>query len=142
MVTNLTNREFNRNGYDVRKEDIDGQWVTNSIELSTANKIGTYTISLSDYLPDDDYDYLVNIYQASDRSGDSDGKNSVIYINDSKGVLVCKTQLDGANWQQQHCNGLAIIDKTRKFTYKIANYNLTKGSLTVNRYKRLGKVGK
>ena len=44
------------------KTDVDGQWVYKAITLSTTTAVGTYTIDLSDYLPNDGYFYEVLFY--------------------------------------------------------------------------------
>lgn len=53
--------------------DCDGQWVAKTATLSTATAVGTYTIDLSDYLPDDNYNYelLVRSYANSHDSNHS-----------------------------------------------------------------------
>lgn len=47
---------------DTGKHVIDGQWVASEKTLSTATAAGTYTIDLSDYLPDDNYNYEVQVH--------------------------------------------------------------------------------
>lgn len=39
--------------------NFDGQWVSKTETLSTATAVGTYTIDLSSYLPNDNYNYEV-----------------------------------------------------------------------------------
>ena len=46
---------------DTGKKVIDGQWVAKEQVLSTATAVGTYTIDLSDYLPNDNYNYEIYI---------------------------------------------------------------------------------
>ena len=46
---------------DSGKKVIDGQWVAKEQELSTATAVGTYTIDLSSYLPNDNYNYEIII---------------------------------------------------------------------------------
>lgn len=41
----------------------DGQWVSSYKQLNTATAVGTYTIDLTDYLPDDNYNYEVYFRQ-------------------------------------------------------------------------------
>ncbi len=43
---------------------VDGQWVQKYAELSSATAIGSYTLDLSDYLPNDGYAYEVMFYIA------------------------------------------------------------------------------
>jgi RNA polymerase-binding transcription factor DksA len=47
--------------YTIEPARFDGQWVSSVKELSTATAVGTYTIDLSSYLPDDNYNYEVKI---------------------------------------------------------------------------------
>lgn len=62
------------------KKVIDGQWVGKTATLSTATAVGTYTIDLSSYLPNDNYNYEVLIHLDSNRAGT--GNASIgIYTN-------------------------------------------------------------
>ena len=47
------------NKVDINSKVIDGQWVSETKTLSTATEVGTYTIDLSSYLPNDNYNYEV-----------------------------------------------------------------------------------
>lgn len=55
-------------------KNFDGGWVNfNSlVTLSTATAVGTYTLDLSSYLPDDNYNYEVKILFYCYKSGDSE----------------------------------------------------------------------
>ena len=55
---------------DSGKKVIDGQWVSKTATLSTATAVGTYTIDLSSYLPNDNYNYevLISVFFVSSGS--------------------------------------------------------------------------
>ena len=57
---------------------IDGQWVSSTKTLSTATAVGTYTIDLSDYLPNDNYNYEVLI-NCTSNSNSSTLTDSFVY---------------------------------------------------------------
>lgn len=59
---------------DSGKKVIDGQWVSKTATLSTATAAGTYTIDLSSYLPNDNYNYEVLFVHTFYDTGDNSGK--------------------------------------------------------------------
>lgn len=59
---------------DSGKKVIDGQWVSKTETLSTATAAGTYTIDLSSYLPNDNYNYEVLFVHTFYDTGDNSGK--------------------------------------------------------------------
>lgn len=52
------------------KTDVDGQWVSSALQLTTSTSSGTQIIDLSDYLPNDGYNYevLINVFVAKNDS--------------------------------------------------------------------------
>ena len=57
-------------GNSIANSRFDGQWVSKIETLSTATAVGTYTIDLSSYLPNDNYNYevLISGHQTSSSS--------------------------------------------------------------------------
>lgn len=63
----------------IANERFDGQWVSKQMTLSTATAVGTYEIDLSDYLPNDNYNYEVQFIHTGGKSDTSGSLNGTIY---------------------------------------------------------------
>lgn len=149
----ITSASFNKPFRAVDYSQVDGQWVVKYLLASTATAIGTYVLDLSDYLPNDDYNYEVMMTMYADRSGDTKGDNSFVSVyNDDFGVngadsgggkvnSFFSVVLDGANFQQQCSGGLAIITANRQLKFDIKNYKLSNFALNAIAYRRLGIGG-
>jgi hypothetical protein len=117
------------------KSMVDGQWVDKSQVLTTAYAVGTYTLDLSDYLPNDGYTYevLYRIHITNNESG------SNAYVNLWSDVL---TEAVGIIGSDENTGGLAMyangVTPVRKYlTYKITA-TCTNASCRVLGYRRLG----
>ena len=114
---------------------IDGQWVSSTKTLSTATAIGTYTIDLSTYLPNDNYNYEVKANSIGYRSTSS-GDAGYIYVDDATGsqcVLCCSPySRTGVN-----CYNVKV-GTTRKITLRVVDKAFTTNTTEAICYKRLG----
>ena len=73
---------------DDGKKVIDGQWVAKEQVLSTETAVGTYTIDLSSYLPDDNYNYEVLLNGFISASGSN---TTILKYNDLEVVYTKNT---------------------------------------------------
>ena len=116
---------------DSGKKVIDGQWVSKTETLSTATAIGTYTIDLSSYLPNDNYNYEVLFY--IDFRNDS-SKGSTMTINGIYEV----TGHDGVGRIQYLTILIPILSSDRKITKVITNVRLTNATIKATQFRRIG----
>lgn len=128
---------------DSGKKVIDGQWVSKTATLSTATAVGTYTIDLSSYLPNDNYNYEV-LLQAHQYSTSSTSVISLL-----SGILfpyndtVSESGLEAfmmTNSYSRSCSKLEIIPiaSDRKITLKITASNTSSCYLCAKAYRRIG----
>ena len=109
----------------------DGQWVAKIQTLSTATAVGTYTIDLSDYLPNDTYNYEVNLNVLYRYSG-SNSKGSVLTINN---VGYCiNNQGNGSRTNRT----IFYYDTQKQFTFTIKGVNATSNQIIAVAYRRIG----
>ena len=124
-------------GKSIASTRFDGQWVNSRSQLTTVTAIGTYTLSLSSYLPNDNYDYLVHVAVSGYLT--TSGKNSDQYISsDIYTIAEPVTEPSAAYTRDWHSHLYIPVGTGRKFTYQIATYALTSGDVTVYGYRRLG----
>lgn len=116
---------------DVGKKVIDGQWVSKTETLSTATAIGTYTIDLSSYLPNDNYNYevIMNLlyrYNGTNSNGSRLVINNVRYCINNSG--------NGARTSRT----IFHYDTQKQFTFSIEYVNATSNEITAVAYRRIG----
>ena len=124
---------------NVGKKVIDGQWVSKTQTLSTATAVGTYTIDLSSYLPNDNYNYIVQFYGYWLSSNSSDG--SSVHISSSfypKSMLIsrCNSSVSTA---KMPIFELYIPKNDRELTYTVEIKSLSSRShIDAIAYRRIG----
>lgn len=129
----------------------DGQWVimTSPAILDTSIKIGTYNLDLSTYLPNDNYNYELLMFDYISRSG-SKGNNTIVLIWNSdigqsvsnadvdKNTFFSHIECDGANFQQANNSFVAYVTSTRTIKKTIVNYNASISITGLIGYRRIG----
>lgn len=134
-VVSTVNRTDNdlSNLSDVGKKVIDGQWVAKEQVLSTATAVGTYTVDLSDYLPNDNYNYevMLHVYQASG-SNSSDSVQR-LYIDNK---LVVSTSVNGIWAGNDFIN--IIKNNSRIVTIERVGHKSSAFDFVANGYRRIG----
>ena len=132
---------------DDGKKVIDGQWVAKTETLSTATAVGTYTIDLSDYLPNDTYNYEISLTAFGWR--DSGNTNTQITV--STNIIPspvsdllnyreasCFMSLDGTqNETDNNCCIIPIIN-SRKLYLQIFTVKAKGYFLFAKGYRRIG----
>ena len=110
---------------------LDGQWVYVAQTISSATAVGTYTIDISSYLPDDNYLYEVEIsQQALGNPGVSFSTFSTAYIW-TRGVYnTGATYAAGSN--------ILCVGTDRKITMEIGQVAFQANSVTLGSYRRIG----
>ena len=122
---------------DTGKKLIDGQWVIASQTLSTTTALGTYTIDLSDYLPDDNYSYEVMINARSYTDASTPRTWISVINNDMENARM--TLLWGGSYARQNeSNLIIIVDETRKMTIEHTDHKWTNFGLDIVAYRRIG----
>lgn len=129
------------------KKVIDGQWVAKTQTLSTATAVGTYTIDLSSYLPDDNYNYDISIYFAGYRkSGDTNSNisissepiNTVYDLNNLPSSMFAFSSFDGNHAECGNFSAILHIGTNRKFYFNIVKAALGNSGLYAYAYRRIG----
>lgn len=113
---------------------IDGQWVSKTETLSTATAVGTYTIDLSSYLPNDNYNYEMLL------SGDyysNDNTAGLLTVIDELGNV---TLAKCGSYNRSICFAASIvIGTTRTLTFKIEGKKVsTDNPIYTRGYRRIG----
>ena len=134
-VVSTVNRTDNdlSNLSDVGKKVIDGQWVAKEQVLSTATAIGTYTVDLSDYLPNDNYNYevMMHVYQAS--GANSSDTVQRLYIDNK---LMVSTSVNGIWADNDFIN--IIKNNSRIVIIERAGHKSSAFNFVANGYRRIG----
>jgi hypothetical protein len=120
----------------IKSERYDGQWIYKTLELTTATTVGTYTIDLSSYLPNDSYNYEVIVSAAAYSSGNSGSLTS--FRSD---LVNSNMYLTYTNTNARHDANTIIIPvaKTKRIYYVIAKANVEHhGAPTALAYRRIG----
>lgn len=114
----------------------DGQWVNKYLQASTAVAVGTYTIDLSSYLPNDGYMYEVlcqlNLNQSDSGTNTYSQLKSDVITGNYLGIG-SDSNLGGVNMAQ---SGAIPVYKT--LTNAITGADGTSGSVRLYGYRRLG----
>ena len=141
-VVSTVNRTDNdlSNLSDVGKKVIDGQWVAKEQVLSTATAVGTYTIDLSDYLPNDNYNYEVMITGRLGGSGTSTNITSSLITEISGRVLTNGFYIGSCRGGQlnAYCFSIPVIASNRTFKYAIRTLTQSNVSMCAMYYRRIG----
>lgn len=121
--------DVNLNNISSSVKAIDGQWVISTTTLSTATAVGTYTIDLSSYLPNDNYSYEV-IFSFEDClcSKSTLGQikmNNIICIT-------CNTD------SRRGCNCFIYPVVERSITMQIIDAAYNRNNFRVHGYRRIG----
>ena len=127
---------------------IDGQWVSSTRTLSTATAVGTYTIDLSDYLPNDNYNYEVIIHFFGFRnSGDTNTQIAVSnqYYSTEIGdtfdllnTLYATAHFDGNHAESGSFSTNMIITSNKNFYFYVRKSALKACMLNALAYRRIG----
>lgn len=128
------------------KKVIDGQWVLKFKSLFTSTAVGTYTVDLSDYLPNDNCNYEILGHAYISRAGHTSGTNTQMIVyspstdetpsSDMDGFI--KVQADGANWQQGDNQSICVVGLDRTLTVGIYSTNAKETKFAVVAYRRIG----
>ena len=115
----------------------DGQWIYKRFELSTATAINTYTLSLVNYLPTDNYNYLVHVQVKGYLN--TSGKSSAQYLSSDIYHIPDTINEPSGSYTRTFLNNLYIpVGAGRELTYQITGNALSDGHVIAYGYKRLG----
>ena len=120
------------------KKVIDGQWVAKEQVLSTATAVGTYTIDLSDYLPNDNYNYEIQMCgQLISTSADGSAcfikgslYNDFMLLGRSNKTLGARTQY--------HFTYTVLKDRLLEYQISVSSATTPNTYLTAIAYRRIG----
>ena len=115
---------------------IDGQWVSKTETLSTATAVGTYTIDLSSYLPNDNYNYEV-LFQVDLR----ETGNGAIYTITSEFTTIVFSVESGSSSDASRTRVPSIlpISSNKSISLNISSkLSSGTGGLTALAYRRIG----
>lgn len=123
---------------DTGKKLIDGQWVAKEQVLSTATAVGTYTIDLSDYLPNDNYNYEIQMCgQLISTSTDGSAcfikgslYNDFMLLGRSSKTLGARTQY--------HFTYTVLKDRLLEYQISVSSATTPSTYLTAIAYRRIG----
>ena len=132
----------NDSGYLTTHQDITGKQdvlsagvgISISEVLSTATAVGTYTIDLSDYLPNDNYNYEVFLHDSLMQKSVTDSTHIDIVAG---GVSI---NFARANSASVYATNSAVfpVDNTKKIELVISTRKADSNSLTAYYYRRIG----
>ena len=117
------------------KTDVDGQWVGSMTLLSNAVSAGTYTLDLSEYLPNDGNNYDVKIFGYCIKTGST---ASNVYIYTAIDNLKTYAMMATASSRQGRFYSIFTVDTTRTITMKI-DLDVATLLLTAFAYRRIGR---
>ena len=131
------------------KNAVDGQYVTSRQTLSTTDVLGSYTIDLSSYLPNDGAIYQIFGDLTITRK-DSSNANSYYYLStnaidsdapgNSYDILKLTVQggTSSSDYAENNASWTAYIGVERKLHILLKNTKLNVSSLVVHGYRRIG----
>ena len=122
-------------GLSIASSRFDGQWTNKNSSLSTSTSKGSYTISLSTYLPNDSYKYEVLIQYKAYRSGTGDSVGAIKsdIITDYMNIGIAN-----ANARQAYNCFIIPVGTGRALYYQISTNNLDSTNMYAIAYRRLG----
>lgn len=122
-------------------KNFDGQWVVSLLQANSATAIGTVTIDLSSYLPQDNYNYevMVNIYLYSNPSSG----NTMMYLNsdiiDNSDIWYTRVASANANSRTQYNRFIIPVGSGRWLKRTISEQAATVScAVTLLGYRRIG----
>lgn len=116
---------------DVGKKVIDGQWVNKTQILSSDTNIGVYTLDLSEYLPNDNYIYEVELFG----SVRCDNSNPTTFIINDTYTLDVKSSIGSLKYIYLT---IPVLPTDRTIKKEIQKVKCTGTLLTAIRYRRIG----
>ncbi len=124
---------------DSGKKVLDGQWIAKVEELSTATAVGTYTIDLSTYLPNDNYSYEVLFYANGSYGGGTDNtpRYTYIYTDDYDYSETPLLRVRASTNGNPCCTVVIPINIDRTVYYKL-NAKLSNALFSALAYRRIG----
>ena len=117
---------------DSGKKVIDGQWVSKTATLSTATAVGTYTIDLSSYLPNDNYNYEVLISMFFNSSGST----AVNYFLSSD--LMPETAVYATGTNSVYSTDTFYVPCKQEIYFRSINVNSKQIRINALGYRRIG----
>ena len=116
---------------------VDGQWTFKRQTLSTATALGNYAYDLSDYLPNDGYDYEVQ-FEASGYMDHNSANPGALWIGTQEGApgeTSAEILMAQSGWSVGHC----LLKISNRVLYgKVANSQIKYVNLYAVSYRRLG----
>lgn len=131
-------------------DEFDGQWVESAATLLNGVTVasgGNATASLSNYLPNDGYDYEVQFsFWGDSGTSSGNGYESLVYsgANNNFSVRCSRTTTRASSTQRGCCTGVIPVlanDKSLRVAISSGWTGSNVISLHVNRYRRIGKNG-
>ena len=118
---------------DSGKKVIDGQWVSKTQTLSTATAVGTYTIDLSSYLPNDNYNYEVLIFVFGKRTSSGAAELKITALTTTSEAIVISS-----NGTSNRGLYLYVISSNRTINIEIKTNNFNSTVVEATAYRRIG----
>lgn len=122
---------------DTGKKLIDGQWVAKEQVLSTATAIGTYEIDLSEYLPNDNYNYEVQ-FSIQGYGAGGDGINVRLKTDFYSSYFNVIRAGTGSGARRNLIFNLIVPSTSRKVYFTIEIYKASSFNLSMWAYRRIG----
>ncbi len=125
----------------IANDRFDGQWVAKEQVLSTATAVGTYTIDLSDYLPNDNYNYEILINGRLGAVTNSAGHITSSYITEISGKALINSFYIGSarsDGMDSYCFSIPILSSNRNFKYRIVTLKQNNAIMNAMMYRRIG----
>lgn len=122
-------------------KNFDGQWVHSQSVLGTSLSVATYTVDVSSYLPNDNYQYEVLLNLRAYSTNSSNAGYIFVYsdIFSKTPTTDPKGQGSAGGYSRQADNTFIIpVGTGRTIYYEIANYALSEFSLLAWGYRRIG----
>lgn len=135
LINNVNNKA---DVSDVIYTRFDGQWVSNNVVLSTSTAKGTYTIDVSSYLPNDNYNYELLVNATVYRSGSGSCR---IFITDlisqttgNAAFRIGAVASEASSYNQVH----VFVGSSRTFQIIIADNAASSANFGMIGYRRIG----